>query len=172
MSELENKNKIKIRAIVITVSDSRTEKTDDSGEKIVELLNSIDAEVVDKIIVSDDFNDLRNTLYSLTESEEANLIITTGGTGFAERDNTPEATLAVVEREAPGLAEAMRMETAKNTEFAMLSRGVCGIRGKMLIINLPGSPKAVAECFAVIKNVLPHAVNLLAGNTKHKQTSE
>lgn len=172
MSELINKNKVKIRAIVVTVSDSRTEKTDDSGEKLVELLDDIGAEVVDKIIVSDDFNDLRNTLYSLTERDDANLIITTGGTGFAERDNTPEATLAVIERETPGLAEAMRFETLKNTEFAMLSRGVCGIRGKTLIINLPGSPKAVAECFDVIKNVLPHAVNLLAGNTKHRQTSK
>ena len=103
----------------------------------------------------------------LTERDDANLIITTGGTGFAPRDNTPEATRAVIEREAQGLAEAMRAETLKNTPMAMLSRGVCGIRGKILIVNLPGSPKGVIECFDVIKNVLPHAVNLLGGDTKH-----
>jgi len=95
------------------------------------------------------------------------LIVTTGGTGFAARDNTPEATRAVIEKEAPGLAEAMRFETSRSNPKAMLSRGVCGIRNNTLIINLPGSPKGVRECFAVIEPVLPHAVNLLAGNTKH-----
>ena len=96
-----------------------------------------------------------------------NLIVTTGGTGFAARDNTPEATRAVIEKEAPGLAEAMRSETAKINPKAWLSRGVCGIRHNTLIINLPGSPKGAAECFEVIKPILPHAVNLLAGNTRH-----
>ena len=96
-----------------------------------------------------------------------NLIVTTGGTGFAERDNTPEVTLAIIEKEAPGLAEAMRLETLKNTPTAMLSRGVCGIRNQTLIINLPGSPKGVQECFAVIKPVLQHAVNLISGANKH-----
>ncbi|CAN5217142.1 MogA/MoaB family molybdenum cofactor biosynthesis protein [soil metagenome] len=157
----------KIKAIVVTVSDTRTESEDVSGVTLVGLLLANGAEIVDKIIVSDDFEDLRNTLYSLTEREDANLIITTGGTGFAPRDNTPEATRAVIEREANGLSEAMRAETLKNTPFAMLSRGVCGIRGKTLIINLPGSPKGVSECFDVIKDVLPHAVNLLSGDTKH-----
>lgn len=156
-----------IKAIVVTVSDTRTESEDVSGVTLVGLLLANGAEIVDKIIVSDDFEDLRNTLYSLTEREDANLIVTTGGTGFAPRDNTPEATRAVIEREAQGLAEAMRAETLKNTPTAMLSRGVCGIRGKTLIINLPGSPKGVSECFAVIKDVLPHAVNLLSGDTKH-----
>ncbi len=157
----------KIKAIVVTVSDSRRENDDISGVTLVGLLLANGAEIVDKIIVSDDFEDLRNTLFSLSELEEANLIITTGGTGFAPRDNTPEATRAVIEREAQGLAEAMRAETLKNTPMAMLSRGVCGIRGKTLIINLPGSPKGVIECFDVIKNVLPHAVNLIGGNTEH-----
>ena len=96
-----------------------------------------------------------------------NFIYTTGGTGFAPRDNTPEATRTVIERETPGLSEAMRLETLKNTPMAMLSRGVCGIRGKCLIINLPGSPNAVRECFEVIKPVLQHAVNLIAGKTIH-----
>jgi molybdopterin adenylyltransferase len=156
-----------IKAIVVTVSDSRRETDDVSGKTLVELLNSIGAEIVEKFIVSDDFDHLRQTLYVLTEREEVNLIVTTGGTGFAERDNTPEATRAVVEKEAPGLAEAMRLETSRINPKAMLSRGVCGIRNNTLIINLPGSPKAVRECFAVIKDVLPHAVSLLAGNTRH-----
>ena len=158
---------VKIRAIVVTVSDSRSETDDVSGVTLAGLLQEIGAEIVDKIIVSDEFEDLRNTLYSLTEREDANLIITTGGTGFAPRDNTPEATRAVIEREAQGLAEAMRFETLKKTPTAMLSRSVCGIRGKTLIINLPGSPKGARECFEVIKPVLQHAVNLLTGNTKH-----
>ena len=158
---------VKIRAIIVTVSDTRTEHDDVSGDALARLLTESGAEVVEKIIVSDDFGDLSKTLYVLTEREDANLIFTTGGTGFAPRDNTPEATGAVIDREAPGLAEAMRLETLKNTPTAMLSRGICGIRGKTLIINLPGSPKAVRECFDVIKPVLPHAVALLAGQTEH-----
>ena len=160
-------NKSTIKAVVVTVSDSRTEATDVSGVTLVGLLLGIGAEITEKIIVSDDFEDLRQTLFALTMRDDANLIITTGGTGFSERDNTPEATSAVIEKEASGMAEAIRFETAKNTPMAMLSRGVCGIRNQTLIINLPGSPKGVVECFEVIKPVLPHAVNLLAGNTKH-----
>jgi len=162
-------NNAKIKAIVVTVSDTRTEAEDVSGNALVKLLVEIEAEIVEKIIVSDDFEDLRNTLYSLTGREDANLIITTGGTGFAERDNTPEATRAVIEKEAQGLAEAMRFETLKKTPMAMLSRGVCGIRGKCLIINLPGSPNGVRECFEVIKPVLPHAINLISGDTNHSE---
>ena len=157
----------RIKAIVLSISDSRTEADDISGVTLVGLLLAMGAEVQEKLIVSDDFNDLRQTLYVLTERENVNLIITTGGTGFAERDNTPEATRAIIEKEAPGIAEAMRSETMKINPKAMLSRGVCGIRGNVLIINLPGSPKAVTECFEVIKPVLQHAINLLAGNTKH-----
>jgi len=160
-------DKAAIKVVVVTVSDSRTEATDVSGVTLVGLLLGIGAEIVEKIIVSDDFEDLRQTLYVLTERDDANLIITTGGTGFSERDNTPEATSAIIEKEASGMAEAMRFETAKNTPTAMLSRGVCGIRNQTLIVNLPGSPKGVVECFEVIKPVLPHAINLLAGKTKH-----
>jgi len=160
-------NSKKIRAIVVTVSDSRTENDDTSGAALVELLSGMDAQIVEKIIVSDNFEDLRQTLYSLTEREDANLIVTTGGTGFSSRDNTPEATRSVIEKEAQGLAEAMRSETLKKTPMAMLSRGVCGIRGNTLIINLPGSPNGVSECFEVIKLVLPHAINLINGETEH-----
>lgn len=160
-------NESQIKAVVVTVSDSRDEATDVSGVTLAGLLIEIGAEVVEKIITTDDFENLRQTLYALTERDDANLIITTGGTGFSERDNTPEATRAVIEREAPGISEAMRMETLKNTPLAMLSRSVCGFRKGKLIINLPGSPKGVVECFEIIKPVLPHAINLLLGKTKH-----
>jgi molybdopterin adenylyltransferase len=160
-------NNTKIRAVAVTVSDSRKESDDVSGRALLELLLEIGAEISEKIIVSDDFDDLRKTLYELTERADVNLIVTSGGTGFAARDNTPEATRAVIEKEAPGLAEAMRLETARINPKAILSRGVCGIRNATLIVNLPGSPKGVRECFEVIKPVLPHAIALLAGNTKH-----
>jgi molybdopterin adenylyltransferase len=158
-----------IRAVVITVSDacSRGERRDESGEVLLQLVTEIGAEIVATRIVSDDLAPLRQTLLEFSIQPEVNLIVTTGGTGFAPRDNTPEATLSIIEREAPGLAEAMRMETLKYTPLAMISRGVCGIHSGTLIINLPGSPKAVRESFAVIKPVLLHAVSLIAGGRPH-----
>ncbi len=155
----------KIRAVVFTVSDacSRGERKDASGEVLVELLKGIGAQVVAKEILNDDLQPLADRLREYADRNDVNLIVTTGGTGFGPRDNTPEATLQVVEREAPGLAEAMRIETLKNTPMAMISRGVCGIRSDALIINFPGSPKAVRESFEVIKPVLNHAVDLIAG---------
>ncbi len=158
---------VKIRAVSITVSDSRQESNDVSGAILVELLREIGAEIVEKIIISDDFEDLRQNLYALTEKTDINLIVTTGGTGFAPRDNTPEATRAVIEKEAQGLAEAMRYASHKITPTAMLSRAVCGIRSQTLIVNLPGSPKGVRECFEVITPFLQHAVNQICGETKH-----
>ena len=157
-----------IRAAIVTVSDTRTVDNDLSGDKLVEVLASIGADVGDRMIVTDDLMHLRETLHVLAERDDINLILTTGGTGFGPRDNTPEATRAVIEREAPGLAEAMRRETAAKTPLSMLSRGICGIRGKTLIINLPGSPKAVEECFDVIRPVLGHAVELISGKTAHE----
>ncbi len=156
-----------IRAFVVSISDTRSLDDDFSGDTLAELLLSIDAEVVGKLIVSDDLEDIRNTLHVLTEREDVNLIMTTGGTGFAPRDNTPEATRSVIDREAPGIAEAMRRVTAAKTPMAMLSRGIAGIRNQTLIVNLPGSPKGVTECFEVIRPVLPHAINLIAGQTAH-----
>lgn len=158
----------KIRAFIVTVSDTRSIENDRSGDRLAELLLSASAEIVGKLIVPDDLEDLRNTLYVLAEREDINLIITTGGTGFSPRDNTPEATQAIIERDAPGLAEAMRRETAAKTPMSMLSRGVCGIRGRTLIINFPGSPKGVEECFEVIRPVLEHAINLICGETEHR----
>jgi molybdenum cofactor synthesis domain-containing protein len=146
-----------IRAIAITISDTRKTADDISGEILVECLKEINSVLVEKIIIE--------TLKQC--SERANLIITTGGTGLAFRDNTPEATKEVIEKEVPGLAEVMRLKTIEKTPRAILSRGVCGIRGKCLIINLPGSPKGVKECFEVIKPVLQHAINLIEGDTKH-----
>lgn len=158
---------MEIKAAVVTVSDSRTAGDDLSGDRLAELLTSNGAEIVERLIVSDELEHLRNSLHALTEREDINLIVTTGGTGFGPRDNTPEATRAVIEREAPGMAEAMRRETASRHPMAMLSRGICGIRGKSLIINLPGSPKGVEECFEVIRPVLRHAVDLISGDTRH-----
>jgi molybdenum cofactor synthesis domain-containing protein len=130
---------------------------------LVELLKELGAEIVATEILPDDLAPLAEMLLLYADRPDVNLVVTTGGTGFSPRDNTPEATRAVIQKEAPGLAEAMRLETMKQTPLAMLSRGVCGIRSGTLIINLPGSPKAVRECFAVIKPVLNHALALITG---------
>ena len=159
-----------IRAVAITVSDAcaRGEREDASGLALVQLLRGIGAEVVDSRILSDDLEPLVRALKEFAAREDVNLIVTTGGTGLGPRDNTPEATRQVIEREAPGIAEAIRAESLKVTPMAMISRGVCGVRSGTLIINLPGSPKAVKESFAVVAPVLPHAIDLLEGRTKHK----
>lgn len=158
-----------IRAVVITVSDgcARGLREDLSGAALVELLEELGAEVTAKEILPDDLEPLAEKLRAYAERADVNLIITTGGTGFGPRDNTPEATRAILEREAPGLSEAMRVETRKATPMAMISRGVCGTRNSTLIINLPGSPKAVRESFSVIKPVLNHVIALLEGKTEH-----
>lgn len=158
---------VNIMAAVVTVSDTRKPGNDLSGERLCQLLVDFGAEVVEKIIVTDDADDITDTLKRLVGSGKVNLVLTTGGTGFAARDNTPEATRAVIEREAPGIAEALRRETSVKTPMAMLSRGVAGIAGATLIINMPGSPKAVEECFEVLRPVLRHAVNLICGETSH-----
>jgi molybdopterin adenylyltransferase len=156
---------VSIHAVVITVSDRCTRglAQDESGPALTQLLQEMGAEVVAAVVVPDDLEPLTEKLCAYADDPRINLVITTGGTGFSPRDNTPEATRAAIQREAPGLAEAMRVETLKQTPMAMISRGVCGIRSGALIINLPGSPRGVRESFAVIKPVLPHAIALLAG---------
>jgi len=156
-----------IHAVVITASDacSRGEREDKSGELLVELLTGIGAHIVAKEILTDDLEPLADKLREYADRPDVNLVVTTGGTGFGMRDNTPEATLRVTEKSAPGLVEAMRMQTFRNTPMAMISRGVSGVRSGALIINLPGSPKAVRESFEVIKPVLNHVINLLQGSS-------
>ncbi|HUF04083.1 MAG TPA: MogA/MoaB family molybdenum cofactor biosynthesis protein [Aridibacter sp.] len=156
-----------IIAAVVTVSDTRTLASDTSGERLSELLMDFGALIVERQIVNDDYENLRNTLFALTEREDINLIITTGGTGLAERDNTPEATNSIIQKEAPGIAEAIRAESLRITPTAMLSRGTAGVRNGTLIINLPGSEKGVAETFEVIRPILHHAVDLVSGRTEH-----
>ena len=157
--------KTEMRAAVLTVSDrsARGEREDTSGPVLAELLREAGATVVVQEVVSDESGPLAERLRALADREDVNLVITTGGTGLSPRDHTPEATRAVIEREVPGLAEAMRAETLKQTPTALLSRAVCGTRSGALLVNLPGSPKGVRECFAVIRPVLAHAVAQLAG---------
>lgn len=160
-----------IRAVVITVSDrcARGERADESGPALVGLLEELGARVLATEVLADDPGPLAERLRAHCDRPEVNLVLTTGGTGLAPRDRTPEATRAVIEREAPGLAEAMRAGTLARTPAAMLSRGVCGVRSGALVVNLPGSPRGVRECFAVIRPVLAHAVSVLAGEGHEKQ---
>jgi molybdopterin adenylyltransferase len=152
-----------LRFGILTVSDrsSRGERPDLSGPALVEVVIAQGWKVDRTAILADDLAALRETLSAWADEGGVDVILTTGGTGFATRDVTPEATRLVIEREAPGLAEAMRIESLKVTPHAMLSRSVAGIRGKVLIINLPGSPKAAVENLQVVLPVLPHAVELL-----------
>ena len=161
-----------LRVVALTISDrcARGEQEDKSGRALVELLRGIGAEIIAAEILSDDLEPLAERLRFYADRPDVDLIITTGGTGVAPRDNTPEATRRVIERDVPGLAEAMRAETWKRVPTAMISRAVCGTRGETLIVNLPGSPAGVRECFDVIKSVLPHAVALLRG-APHEQAN-
>jgi len=129
-------------------------------------------EVVSYRVVPDELEILKKMMINLSDLEKVHLILTTGGTGLSPRDNTPEATLAVIEREVPGLAEAMRMESLKKTKRSMLSRAVAGVRRSTLIINLPGSVKAVRECLEVILPVLPHGLEILSGRVSDCGTND
>lgn len=150
---------------VLTISDRgwRGEREDKSGEVIKRMLAALDAHVARYEIVPDEKDIISQTLIQWADEVGLDLIVTTGSTGLSPRDVAPEATLAVVQRLVPGLAEVMRAEGMKKTARAMLSRGVSGIRGQSLIINLPGSPKAVQESLEVILPVLSHAVEVLKG---------
>lgn len=150
---------------ILTVSDrgSRGEREDRSGEAIKERLASIGARLVQYDIVPDEKEVVSRRLVEWVDREGVDLILTTGGTGLSPRDVTPEATLAVLDRVAPGFTEAMRAESLKTTPRAMLSRATAGIRGRSLIINLPGSPSAVGECLDVVMPALAHAIEVLKG---------
>ena len=152
-----------IRFGILTVSDrsSRDERPDLSGPVLVEIVQAQGWDVVETLVVPDDLDVLRDTLILWADSSDMDVILTTGGTGFSPRDITPEATRFVVDKLAPGLTEVMRAVSLQVTPHAMLSRAIAGIRGPVLIINLPGSPKAARENLQVILPVLGHAVQLL-----------
>jgi len=154
-------------AAVVTVSDScaRGERKDQSGPAVAELLVQHGFRVLARQTVPDEQPAIQNALQTL--SSTARLVVTTGGTGIAPRDVTPEATRAVCDRLLDGVSERMRTEGSKNTKFAALSRAVCGIRGKAVLLNLPGSPKGAVESLSAVIDILPHALQLLDGNTSH-----
>ncbi len=149
---------------IITVSDkgSLGERIDESGPAIREMVKEL-GDVAKYQVLPDDLEVLKEAMVNMSDKGKVDLILTTGGTGLSPRDNTPEATLAVIDREVPGLPEAMRQESLKKTNRAMLSRAVAGVRNRTLIINLPGSVKGVQECLEVILPALPHGLDILTG---------
>ena len=157
-----------LTAAVVTVSDScaRGERKDASGPAVAELLEKLQFSVVAREVVSDDEIQIQSLLIRL--AREVRLIVTTGGTGIADRDVTPEATAKVCDRLLDGVAERMRAEGMKKTPLAALSRGVCGVRGQCLILNVPGSPNGAVESLEAVANLLPHTLDLLSGKTDHK----
>ncbi len=154
-----------VRVGVLMASDkgSRGERRDESGPAIAAMVEPLGWQVASYAVIEDDRAAIAARLRQMADVDRLDVVFTTGGTGFAARDVTPEATLDVVERLVPGIPEAIRAESAKHTPRAMLSRGTAGIRGFTLIINLPGSPRAVRECLAAILPALPHGVEILRG---------
>ena len=159
---------------ILTISDKGAvgERQDKSGEAIHEILSGMGVHIVNYDIIPDEKELIVEKLVKWADEDALDVLITTGGTGLTPRDVTPEATLDVVDRIVPGFAEAMRVESLRKTPMAMLSRAVVGTRGKCLIVNLPGSPRAVRECLEVILPVLPHAVETLKGEAGECGTAE
>lgn len=160
-----------LRAVVITVSTSRAEGggADESGEALVDFVEELEGMLVGRELLPDDREEIEACLRRWADGGQCDLVLTTGGTGFAAADVTPEATEAVLERRAPGIAEAMRRASAEHTPHWMLSRAVAGIRAAALVVNFPGNPKAIAETAAALAPALPHAVSLLRGTpTEHR----
>ncbi len=156
-----------MRVEVIVVSDRsyRKEREDLTGPALIALLPDYGFTLSGYRIIPDEKDIISSTLISIADSDSADLILTAGGTGFAERDVTPEATMAVAERYVPGIAEAIRAESLKKTEHAMLSRGIAVIRKKALIVNLPGSPRGAVESFGVFASAVRHGIAILKGET-------
>jgi len=155
----------KFRAAVLTTSDkgSKGEREDKSGKIIMDLLKTAPFEIVHYEMIPDDLETIKERLVKFCDELKVDLVLTTGGTGFSRRDNTPEATRAVIEKEAPGIPEAMRFEGWKKTKRAMLSRGIAGLRGQTLIINLPGSSRGARESLEAIIDELPHGLEMFEG---------
>jgi len=158
-----------LSAAVLTISDScaRGEREDFSGPSVANFLRSRGFAIAGTQVVPDEEPAIQQAILRWTGP--ARLVVTTGGTGIAPRDVTPEATRAVCDRILEGVAERMRLEGSKKTPFAALSRGVCGVRGSSLVLNLPGSPSGAIDSLGSVIELLPHALQLLAGNTKHKE---
>jgi molybdenum cofactor synthesis domain-containing protein len=160
-----------LKAAVVTISTSKAagEGVDESGPELTELARELGAELASRELLPDDQPRIEESLRRLADEQGCDLVLTSGGTGFAPTDVTPEATRAVIDREAPGIAEAMRAASREHSPHWMLSRAVAGIRGRTLIVNFPGSPKSVRETARVIAPALPHALALLAGRpTDHR----
>jgi molybdopterin adenylyltransferase len=153
--------------LVISDKGARGEREDTSGVAIRDMLSAIDGNVERYEVVPDDRAAISQRLIDWADGDGLDLIVTTGGTGLGPRDVTPESTRQAIDYEAPGLAEAMRLEGLKHTPTAMLSRAVAGVRGRTLIVNLPGSPRGVRENLSVLLPVLPHALEILRGQTEH-----
>ncbi len=163
-----------LNAGILTISDkgSKGQRRDESGKVIRESLSSLDSRIVKYEIVPDETEVIAGKLAQWADRGDIDIILTTGGTGLGPRDTTPEATLSILDKVAPGFTEAMRAETSKATPYAILSRAVAGVRKKCLIINLPGSPKAVRECLEVVLPSIPHAVEIIKGEvTEHTASS-
>nr|WP_211295752.1 MogA/MoaB family molybdenum cofactor biosynthesis protein [Planifilum fimeticola] len=151
----------RVGILTASTKGARGERKDESGAVIREMVARIDGQVVCHEVLPDDLDRIRETLVRFADVEKLDLVLTTGGTGVGPYDVTPEATRAVIQREIPGIAEAMRITTLEKTRFAMLSRSLAGTRGTTLIINLPGSPKGVRECLGAVIDVIPHALELM-----------
>jgi molybdopterin adenylyltransferase len=156
-----------MRAAIITVSTSKAAGVgeDESGPRLAALAEQLGAEVAGRDLIGDDRAEIEQRLRHWSDSERCALVLTTGGTGLAPSDVTPEATRAVIDREVPGLAEAMRAASRPHTAYWMLARGVAGVRGSSLVINFPGSPRSIEQTGEAIRDALPHALALLAGDT-------
>jgi molybdopterin adenylyltransferase len=157
---------MKYSVVIITCSDKGSvgERVDKSGPAIAEMLKD-SYNVTDILIVPDETDIIADMIKKLIDEQKIDLVVTTGGTGLSNRDVTPEATRMVIEKDLPGFAEIMRIESYRITPHGIISRGICGIRGKSIIINLPGSPKAATECLSFVSTALPHALNKLKGDT-------